>query len=316
MGRHTGRQRRDTEEEGLQQDEGAEQGEASQHMGLQQTGVQQTGLQQTGLQQTGLQQTGLQQTGVQQTGLQQTGLQQTGVQQTGLQQTGTQQACWQGEELLQAGWQQGLDSQFTGAQMRVRRGAGAQQLGAQQVGSQQVSWQSSTCQEEPMQALGELTWLPQLKSLEQTDKVDAATTQVLEQQVSAMLGVCAERCSSWGCDWWVSEVLWALGLLYPSLGCSASPEAQQTFLFLVTAQRMFPDEVISVFTVRCFGEGNGNPLQCSCLENPRDRGAWWAAVYGVAQSRTRLKQLSSSSSSEMFITLSLRLLMTGGVFVS
>ena len=44
------------------------------------------------------------------------------------------------------------------------------------------------------------------------------------------------------------------------------------------------------------GEGNGSPLQCSCLENPRDGGAWWAAVYGVAQSRTRLKQLSSSSS--------------------
>ena len=46
----------------------------------------------------------------------------------------------------------------------------------------------------------------------------------------------------------------------------------------------------------CIGEGNGNPLQCSCLENPRDSGAWWAAVYGVAQSRTRLKRLSSSSS--------------------
>ena len=45
------------------------------------------------------------------------------------------------------------------------------------------------------------------------------------------------------------------------------------------------------------GEGNGNPLQCSCLENPRDGGAWWAAVYGVAQSQTRLKWLSSSSSS-------------------
>ena len=43
------------------------------------------------------------------------------------------------------------------------------------------------------------------------------------------------------------------------------------------------------------GEGNGNPLQCSCLENPRAGGAWWAAVYGVAQSQTRLKQLSSSS---------------------
>ena len=48
-------------------------------------------------------------------------------------------------------------------------------------------------------------------------------------------------------------------------------------------------------SLSCIGEGNGNPLQCSCLENPRDGGAWWAAVYGVAQSRTRLKQLSSSS---------------------
>ena len=47
----------------------------------------------------------------------------------------------------------------------------------------------------------------------------------------------------------------------------------------------------------CIGEGNGNPLQCSCLENPRDGGAWWAAVYGVTQSRTQLKQLSSSISS-------------------
>ena len=50
------------------------------------------------------------------------------------------------------------------------------------------------------------------------------------------------------------------------------------------------------FSLSCTGEGNGNPLQCSCLENPRDGGAWWAAVYGVAQSRTWLKQLSSSSS--------------------
>ena len=51
------------------------------------------------------------------------------------------------------------------------------------------------------------------------------------------------------------------------------------------------------FLLSCIGEGNGNPLQCSCLENPRNGGAWWAAVYGVAQSRTRLKRLSSSSSS-------------------
>ena len=47
------------------------------------------------------------------------------------------------------------------------------------------------------------------------------------------------------------------------------------------------------FSLSCIGEGNGNPLQCSCLENPRDGGAWWAAIYGVAQSRTRLKWLSS-----------------------
>ena len=53
---------------------------------------------------------------------------------------------------------------------------------------------------------------------------------------------------------------------------------------------------LSLF-LSCIGEGNGNPLQCSCLENPRDGGAWWAAVYGVAQSRTRPKRHSSSSSS-------------------
>ena len=51
------------------------------------------------------------------------------------------------------------------------------------------------------------------------------------------------------------------------------------------------------FSLSCIGEGNGNPLQCSCLENPRDGGAWWAAFYAVAQSRTQLKQLSSTTSS-------------------
>ena len=52
------------------------------------------------------------------------------------------------------------------------------------------------------------------------------------------------------------------------------------------------------FSLSCIGGENGNPLQCSCLENPRDGGAWWAAVYGVTQSRTRLKWLSSSSSKD------------------
>ena len=65
------------------------------------------------------------------------------------------------------------------------------------------------------------------------------------------------------------------------------------------------------FSLSCIGEGNGNPLQCSCLENPRDSGAWWAAVYGVTQSWTRLKRLSSSSSSNLqfqgpFVPISLR----------
>ena len=55
------------------------------------------------------------------------------------------------------------------------------------------------------------------------------------------------------------------------------------------------------FSLSCIGEGNGNPLQCSCLENPRDGGSWWAAIYGVAQSQTRLKWLSSSSSSRLSI---------------
>ena len=57
------------------------------------------------------------------------------------------------------------------------------------------------------------------------------------------------------------------------------------------------------FSLSCIGEGNGNPLQCSCLENSREGGAWWAAVYGVAQSRSRLKRLSSSSSSRVYILI-------------
>ena len=66
--------------------------------------------------------------------------------------------------------------------------------------------------------------------------------------------------------------------------------------------RVGHDQVTSYFhfPLSCIGEGNGNPLQWSCLENPRDGGAWWAAIYGVAQNRTRLKQLSSSSITQRF----------------
>ena len=59
------------------------------------------------------------------------------------------------------------------------------------------------------------------------------------------------------------------------------------------------------FSLSCIGKWNGNPLQCSCLENPRDGGAWWAAFSGVSQSRTRLKRLSSSRSSSRSSSLEL-----------
>ena len=59
------------------------------------------------------------------------------------------------------------------------------------------------------------------------------------------------------------------------------------------------------FSLSCIGEGNGNPLQCSCLENPSNRWAWWAAIYGVAQSQARLKWLSSSSSSSVVLDFGL-----------
>jgi hypothetical protein len=112
----------------------------------------------------------------------------------GLQQTGSQQACWQGEEvqqegwqldcwqhkagqeLLQAGWQQGLDSQLTGAQRRVRRGAGAQQLGAQQRGSQQLSGQSY------------------IRSLEQTDRVEAAMVETVGLEEGLSVCECRAVC--------------------------------------------------------------------------------------------------------------------------
>ena len=78
-----------------------------------------------------------------------------------------------------------------------------------------------------------------------------------------------------------------------------------TMFMLISAEQQHESaieslKVKSLNRVRLFATpwtvGNGNPLQCSCLENPRDEGAWWAAVCGVAQSRTRLKRLSSSSS--------------------
>ena len=68
---------------------------------------------------------------------------------------------------------------------------------------------------------------------------------------------------------------------------------------------------VTSLSLSCIGEGNGNPLQCSCLENPRDGGAWWAAVYGVAQSQTRLKWLSSLAALFTKISMHSRIIWNG-----
>ena len=86
-----------------------------------------------------------------------------------------------------------------------------------------------------------------------------------------------------------SSLTWKIPWMENLVGCSPwSREESET-----TEQLPFH------FSLSCTGEGNGNPLQCSCLENPRDGRAWWAAIYGVAQSWTRLKQISSSSHQHM-----------------
>ena len=85
------------------------------------------------------------------------------------------------------------------------------------------------------------------------------------------------------------------------LACRIPWREESGRLQFMGSQRVGHDYMTNIFTFSALrasnGEGNGNPLQCSCLENPRDGGALWAAVYGIAQSRTRLKGLSSSSSS-------------------
>ena len=108
----------------------------------------------------------------------------------------------------------------------------------------------------------------------------------------------------WRRQWHSTPVLWpgksqgCRSLVGCSLGCRKESDTTERLHFH--------------FSLSCIGEGNGNPLQCSCLENPRDGGAWWAAVYGVTQSRTRLKRLSSSSSRLViaFLSRSKRLLIS------
>ena len=97
---------------------------------------------------------------------------------------------------------------------------------------------------------------------------------------------------------------------------SANKFARKLFVMSDTTERLHFH-----FSLSCIGEGNGNPLQCSCLENPRDGGAWWASVCGIAQNRTRLKQLSSSSPicdvlSDSWVHLSFLLLLLTFLWIS
>ena len=99
---------------------------------------------------------------------------------------------------------------------------------------------------------------------------------------------------------WNSE--WLLILVNPGAeGTGLWKQPMISFLGLLNLK--WPNSFHFHFSLSCIGEGNGKPLQCSCLENPRDGGARWAAVYGVAQSRTWLKRLSSSSSSNSLLLI-------------
>ena len=92
--------------------------------------------------------------------------------------------------------------------------------------------------------------------------------------------------------------LWSSMAWIPRLQQASTCTVLGSFEFYVQPSKIHHSrlEYLTCIRHQNIGEGNGNPLQCSCLENPRDGGAWWAAVYEVAQSWTRLKQLSSSSS--------------------
>ena len=91
---------------------------------------------------------------------------------------------------------------------------------------------------------------------------------------------------------------------YSTLAWKISWIAEPSRLQSIGSQELDTTEGLHFhFSLSRIGEGNGNPLQCSCLENPRDGGVWWATVYGVAQSQTRLKRLSNSSNSSSNLTL-------------
>ena len=103
--------------------------------------------------------------------------------------------------------------------------------------------------------------------------------------------------SKWNC-WIMWFYVWGIAILFSTALLPGKSHGQRSLVGCGPRGREESDTTERLhfhFSLSCIGEGNGNPLQCSCLENPRDGGAWWAAVYRVAQSQTRLKRLSSSS---------------------
>ena len=108
------------------------------------------------------------------------------------------------------------------------------------------------------------------------------------------------QCGRPAFDPWVEKILWwrqwhPTPVLLP--GKSQGQRSMVGYSPLGRKESDTTEQLHFYFSLSRIGEGNGNPLQCSCLENPRDGGAWWAAIYGVAQSRTGMKRLSSNSSS-------------------
>ena len=121
------------------------------------------------------------------------------------------------------------------------------------------------------------------------DGIPVELFQILKDDaVKVLHSICQQI---WKTQQWPEDWKGSVFIAIPKKGNAKEYSNYRTIALISNAERLHFH-----FSLSCIGEGNGNPLQCSCLENPRDGGAWWAAVYGVAQSWTRLKQLSSSSS--------------------
>ena len=121
------------------------------------------------------------------------------------------------------------------------------------------------------------------------DGIPAEPFQILKDDVVKVLNSICQQI--WKTQQWPQDQTRSVFIPITKKGNAKEYSNYRTIALISNAERLHFH-----FSLSCIGEGNGNPLQCSCLENPRDGGAWWAAVYGVAQSWTRLKQLSSSSS--------------------